>query len=692
MVVIIIAEKPDAMNHIAEALAEKNLAKKTSKSRISYYEFIRNGEKHIVVTAVGHLFNLKQIDNSNYPNFELEWMPSFKSKKSSFSERYYKTIQEVAKNNRDYELISSCDFDNEGSLIAERIIKLIFRRNDAKRMKFSTLTKIDLVNAYENMMPHLDWENIIAGETRHYLDYFYGINTSRALMSAIKKGSKRFAILSAGRVQAPTLVLLADREMEIRNFVPQAYWQIQSLLDDVVAFYEKDKIWSREEAEKILAECKNGKAIIDNVDKNKYLQHPPVPFNITSLQTEAYRLFGFSPQYTMSIAQKLYTSAMISYPRTSSEKVPEQLGYRTIIESLSRIKNYERLCKKLLMIPKLRPVEGKKIDPAHYAIVPTQEVPSDISHLSISARKIYDLVCRRFLSLFAKDAVKEVTQIVFDINGYKFLANGRRVLEKGWMEFYGPYSRFDEVILPDLKKGDELEVKKLEILDKETLPPSRYSQASIIKEMEALGLGTRATRSSILQTLYDRNYIVDRNIHVTDLGLKMALVIKKYVPDFADEKLTRSFEQELEEIIKGKGNKEKILNKAKIAVTKICNEFKQNEEDIGKELGEAIIQTQDNQSILGTCSKCGKDLKILYSPKTRKHFVGCTGYKDGCKNSYPLPHNALFKKLDKICDKCNTPMIQVIRRGKRPFNMCLDPKCETKADWGKTRKTKTVQQ
>jgi DNA topoisomerase-1 len=319
-------------------------------------------------------------------------------------------------------------------------------------------------------------------------------------------------------------------------------------------------------------------------------------------------------------------------------------------------------------------------DSAHEAIHPTVEPPRDFK-LSTPAQNIYDLICRRFLSLFAKDAVRESVEIVIDVDGNKFLANGRRTLEKGWMEFYGPYARFEETTLPDLEKGDKLDVKKLEMLDKETLPPPRYSQASIIKELEKRNLGTRATRSNILQTLYDRNYITDKIIRVTELGLKMAIVIKKYVPDFADEKLTRRFEQSLEKIMTGKEDKEKILNKAKKAVILICEEFKQNEDKIGKELGEAITQTQDSQTILGPCPKCGKDLKVLYSPKTRKHFVGCAGYKDGCRTAFPLPRNAMIKRMDKICDKCKTPIIQVIRRGRRSFRMCLDPNCETKSEW-----------
>ena len=731
MTTIIIAEKPDACTRIAKALAEKNLKKKQSKYEVDYYEFYRNRKKHIVVAAVGHLFNLKQKSKGwKYPVIDnIEWMPSFKAiKKSAFSEKYFRTIEEIAKNNHNSKLISAADYDNEGSVIAANIIKFIFNKNNAKRMKFSTLTKPDLIKAYEEMMPHLDWGNIESGTARHYLDYYYGVSTTRALTLAVKKMSPRFAILSTGRVQGPLLTILTEKELEIKRFKPKPYWQLQLILlingNKIIALYQKDKIWNKKDAEKIFKSCKGKPAIVNDIKKRKYKQNPPNPFNITSLQTESYRLFGYSPQQTLNIAQRLYTNAYISYPRTSSEKLPPQIGYKQILQALLKIKKYEKLCKKLLELKDLKPVEGKRTDPAHEAIHPTVEPPKDLNKLRGPAKKIYDLVCRRYFSHFAREAIRESMKVTILVNKHKFFTTGRRTVEKGWMEFYGPYAKFGEIILPDLEKGDKLDIKKLEMLSKETSPPPRYSQASIIKEMEKRGLGTRATRAAILQTLYNRNYVMDKSVKVTTLGLKVASSLKKYVPDFVDEKLTRKFEKDLEKIMEGKIKKEKVLRRAKKAVTKICDEFRKNEDKIGKGLGKAIVQTQNDKAILGVCPNCGGTLKILFSPFTKKRFVGCSsyskcklcgysksackckcpicgmekgkckcGWKDKkwnptCQTGYPLPHSASFQRLGKVCDKCNTPMIRVIRKGKRPFRMCLDPKCETKADWGKLKKEK----
>jgi DNA topoisomerase-1 len=725
--VIIIAEKPDAAARIAAALTEGKPKKSKSAHDVDYWEFERGGRRHLVVAAVGHLFGLKQDGKGwSYPVFDVKWAPAFSVRRASaFSKKYFMTLRDIATDGSEY--IIACDYDNEGSLIGWNVLRFICKRQNAKRMKFSTLTKPDLIKSYETMSKHLDWQNIECGLARHMLDFYYGINSSRALTLAIKKTSPRFAVLSAGRVQGPVLCMLAQREAEIARFKPKPYWQLRAHLVinglEIAASYVKAKIWKESEAKRIFASCDGKAAIVKDVVKKKNIQPPPAPFNITSLQTEAYRLFGYSPQQTLRIAQNLYTSAYVSYPRTSSEKLPVQIGYKEILTALSKIRKYAPLCKKLLALPELRPVEGKRTDPAHEAIRPTSECPK--RKLSGPAAKIYDLICRRFFSAFAKAATRESMRLALAVGKHRFTVTGRRTLEPGWMEFYGPYAKFDETVLPDMKPGDRISIKKLELLTKQTAPPPRFSQAAIIKEMERRRLGTRATRAQILQTLYDRNYIADKAIRVTDLGMKIAKTLRKYVPDFVDEKLTRKFELELERIFERKVKKEKVLADAKRTLVKICQKFRQHEAKIGKELGKAIIATQEDASMLGPCPGCGGSLKVMFSPWTKKKFVGCSSYsrckvcgfsKSACKCSchtcggikgkcmcnwkekgwtpsctrgYPLPHNASFQRLGKICEHCKTPIVQVIRKGKRPFRMCLAPDCETKKDWGKAGKAKT---
>jgi len=634
MTTIIICEKPDACMRISKSLSNGKFLVKESTYGVKYYEFKRGREKFISVAAVGHLFNLKQKGKGwYYPMFDLEWIPSFKARAiSAFSEKYYRTIEEVVSKHKNAKFISAADYDNEGSLIAYNILRFICNTNNAKRMKFSTLAKPDLIKSYETMEKKIDWQNIEAGLARHFLDYYYGINTSRALTLAIKKHAKRFSLLTAGRVQGPTLVMLAEKEKKISKFKPKPYWELKMGLmvgkNKITAEYENKKITNKKLAEKIFKECKKSKvAVIESVVKKKYKQSPPVPFNITSLQTDAYRYFGYSPRQTMQIAQKLYSSAYLSYPRTSSEKIPGSIDPVSILKALGKIKMYKKLVDKILAMKEIIPNEGKRIDPAHEAIHPTVEVSS---RLGSSNKKIYDLVCRRFLAIFAGPAMRESMKVTIRIGKHKFVTTGRRTIEKGWMEYYGPYAKHEEVIFPELKKGDKLKIKGLEKLSKETSPPPRYSQASIIKEMDKRGLGTRATRAGILETLYNRDYVVDRSIKVTELGMKIAAAIEKYVPDFADEKLTKRFEKDLEKIQAGKLKKETVLRRAKTAVIKISNEFKKAEDKIGKGLSEAIVKTQEEKITLGKCLDCGGELKILYSPWSKKKFVGCSNY-NRCK-------------------------------------------------------------
>ena len=688
MVVIIIAEKPDACKNIAKALAEGKIEKKKSSYDVEYYLFKRNRTLHVAVPAVGHLFNLKQkTRGSDYPVFEVEWVPSFiASKKSAFSEKYFRTIDEVVKkyNGRGkVEFISACDYDNEGSLIAANILRFICSATSARRMKFSTLAKPDIIKAYEHMLPHLDWENIECGEARHMLDFYWGVNTSRALMRAVKNHSSRFTILSAGRVQGPVLCLLAEREKEIEKFKPTPYWRIEARVKiqgkDFLAGFQKDKIWKEGEAKLIAESSKVREGVVREVRKKTQIQKPPPPFNITSLQTEAYRLFGFSPQQTLNIAQSLYERAFISYPRTSSEKLPESIDYVGILKSLSKISPYKSISGEILSKDEIKPAEGRKTDPAHEAIHPTVEIP-DLAKLSAQERKIYDLICRRFLACFGKNAKRESVRVIMDIGNNTFVLNGRRTVEEGWIRYYQPYANFDEVLLPEIEEGERVEVMEVRLVKKETQPPPRYSQASIIKEMEKRGLGTRATRAAILQTLYDRGYITGKSIRVTKLGMKIAETLKKHIPELVDEKLTRQFENDLEKIFLGKIKKERVINKARKHLSEIFANFRKREKSIGKMLENAIIESINEANYLGKCPNCGGELKKMFSPSSKKFFVGCSNYPK-CKTSYPLPAKARIEKTGKVCDKCSTPIVLVKRAGKRPFKMCLDPNCETKRKW-----------
>ena len=211
----------------------------------------------------------------------------------------------------------SCDLDIEGELIGMNILKYLCKQENGKRMKFSTLTKQDLVKAYENASEHIEWGMAIAGDTRHKLDFYYGINLSNALTKSIKKAGM-FRMLSIGRVQGPALRIIVEKEKEISKFKPEPYWQIECGFQikeaNVKALHEKDKIWEKEESEKIFEKIKDRDGSVKETKKRETTQNPPAPFDLTTLQTEAYRHFGTSPKMTLSIAQELYTAGASILP------------------------------------------------------------------------------------------------------------------------------------------------------------------------------------------------------------------------------------------------------------------------------------------------------------------------------------------------------------------------------------------
>jgi len=675
---LIISEKPQAAQRIAEALAEGSIDK-ISKRGAYWFEFERNGKKCLCVPAVGHLFVLdtKKSKGWEYPTFDVHWVPTCTRKGSEYTKKYLGNLQELSKGVDEF--IVSTDYDIEGEVIGFNILRFLCKTTKAKRMKFSTLTKSDLVEAYDNAMPTVDRGQAEAGLTRHFLDFFWGINTTRALTLAMRKFlRRRFTVVSSGRVQSPTLKILVDRELEIKKFVAIPFWQLHLHClhgsETLIAVYEKDKVWEKTEAQQVFDTCTGKDAVVQQIKKRSYKNLPPTPFDTTSLQTESYRCFGLSPTETMAVAEALYNQALISYPRTSSQKLPAKIGLKKILQNLSKNPSFKNICQELLSKGKLKPREGKRTDPAHVAIYPTGERPKA---LNATQQKMYNLIVKRFLALFGEPAIREAVAVVLDVSGRKFLLSGIRTIEPGWTNYYKEFVRLKEQLLPALNKGDVLKNKKLEILDKETQPPKRYTQGSIVKQMEKLGLGTKATRANILQTLYNRSYIKGKTIEVTGFGERVADVLEKFCPRIISVELTRKFEDEMELVRQLKKERETVVGEVKGLLTETMAEFKDKEEDIGKALAEAYESYEKKESYLGKCLDCDGDLRIIVNPKTRKRFCGCSNYSKGCRFSTPLPQRGSVKALDKTCEECGFPLIAV-RFRRKWFESCLNMKCKTK--------------
>ncbi len=769
MQTLVVTEKPNVAERIANSLGK---AVRRSHGGVSYYEV---GDI-MVAPAVGHIFGLREKDAEGwkYPVFNIEWVPSYQvSKTSDYTKKYLDNIRHLSKGCGRF--VNACDYDVEGEVIGYNVIKYGCGQEptgDAvARVKFSTLTGEAIVKAFEKMGP-IDHGLADAGISRHILDWYWGINLSRALSSAARRG-RRFTTLSIGRVQGPTLRILAERERSIAAFRSEKYWEVEMLCHkelDFSAMYEAGKLafslkeapdvqavskgyealgllaageslsevvkdssddsverwvarsgrghsWSMtleredkeetlkmkpdvegaveirlwveadvndpaqlnifrgelhsaEAAQKVKDNC-GPTAIVSDVGSKRYRQPAPYPFDLTTLQTEAYRHFGIDPRETLQVAQDLYTNAYISYPRTSSQQIPDDIDCRKIIDSLSRQEEYGGLCGQLLAGKKLAPAKGGKTDPAHPAIHPTGEAPVK---LDAHHRKIYDLVVRRFLAAFGEDAVRQTVTVRLLNNGEPFTAKGNTTVERGWHVYYGPYAKFEENELPPLAKGDTVLAKDVIVHAKETKPPKRYTPASIIREMEKHNIGTKATRSQIVDILFKRGYVNGKSLEVSKLGLSVVDALSKYCPDVISVELTRRFEEEMDSIMEGKMTPEKVIGDGKDALTKILATFKENESKIGDALVESIIDGRRQASNVGKCPKCGSDLAIR-SSKLGSLFVGCSGWPK-CTHTWPLPKGELKKGGD--CKECGYSTVEG-KAGRRKYALCVNPQCPTRS-------------
>jgi len=682
---LIITEKPDAAKRIAEALDSQGKPKKLKENGVPYFVAQRNREL-VVVPALGHLYTIvhERGKRNYYPVFNFRWAPRHLAERGAKAIRNW--VETFSKLSHDAdEFVAACDYDIEGSLIGYCILKFACgdKETSAKRMKFSTLMKSELEKAYEEPLPHLDFSLIEAGRTRHEVDWLYGINLSRALTLAARRWSGRYSTLSTGRVQGPALQFLATREKAIRSFVPTPYWQINAeveILNSVIeAEYERKRIETRAEADAVVHACAGKTGEVMKVEVRKVHQKPPIPFDVGTLQREAYSLFGYTPRRTLGIAQRLYLDALISYPRTSSQKLPPIIDYRKILNSLKRQSGYKRLASKLLKKEELKPREGAKQDPAHPAVYPTGNLPE--KPLGIPEKRVWDLIVRRFMAVFGEEALKESLKVRLEVNNNAFFLRGRRILKEGWMEFYKPYVRAEEVLLPPIKEGDKVRLRRVIREDKFTCPQPRYNPSSLLKKMEELGIGTKATRADIIQTLYNRGYVRDERIVVSELGFDVIDVLGRYAPAVTSAKLTQELEGKMEQIQNNRMKRETVLAEVVERLKPQLEQFKENEEPIGEALTKATKRARIQERIVAKCPNCGTGkLMIIYSRKTRKRFIGCSNYFKGlCNTSFPLPQRGTVKPTGNNCKACGWPQVLVWLRGRRPWNLCFNPDCSLKS-------------
>jgi len=673
---LVIAEKPTAAKRIAEALDENSNPSEIKKRGVSYFECVRNECTLLVVYALGNLFELKQTEKGwTYPRLEVEWVPKYEVvKKATNVKPIINLIKGLSKDIDTF--VVATDYDIEGSLIGFLTLKYACKTDPkkARRMIFSNLTKAELQTSYENISPELDFPLIEAGWFRHEVDWLYGINFTRALTLAIKNTAGWFKIISTGRVQGPSLAFVAERNREINLHVPIPFWglsiQGEHNGEPLEIEYSKNRIEFKHDAVNIVKDLQNTHGVVRSVNKKQSTLSPPAPFNLSGLQSEAYRHFGFKPSRTLALAQKLYLDALISYPRTSSQKIPESIDTQEIIKNLGKIKTYKNLTAELLKKKKLIPIQGEKTDPAHPAIHPTGNKPGK---LTPSEKKLYDLIVRRFLALFADSSIKESLRVDIECGEYLLFLRGLIVLTQGWMKFYDPYAKSNERELPLIKEGDTIELKQISIEDKFSSAPSYYNPSSLMKVLEKENLGTKSTRACIVDSLKSRGYTLNDRFELSTLGYTTFETLHQYMPMMLSAEFTRQLEEEMDSIRFEKREREQALVSAKENLLELLRRFQKQEEEIGNALVSGLQRFWKEKQELGDCPKC-KDgrLIVIKSPKTGKRFVGCSNYKEGgCDQTFPLPQKGEIVPLERFCEHCGYQMFKVVSR-RRGWETCVN--------------------
>ncbi len=614
---MIVAEKPKAADKIAKALGKP---RKCSRYGVPYWILDSNGKRIVVAPSAGHLFG-PYTDKRGFPVYEFEWRPLWEFEKGAgFLRKFYNLLSWVLPRGRIY--INACDYDIEGSLIGYMIIEAFGDVRRAYRMKFSSLSPVEIRNAYAKLDP-LDVEMVEAGRARHEMDWLWGINVSRALMHAVRAITGRRIILSAGRVQTPTLVEAARRWREKNLAVPIPFFNLSLTLRS--GLYEFNAVpyeWRPETRSEALEAARRlrreGKLTVVDTERASYTVKPPPAFNLGDLQAEAARLYGYSPMKTQKLAEDLYLDALISYPRTNSQKLPPTIDYASIINGLSRHPSIAPLARRLLRETKgrLKPVQGRKDDPAHPAIHPTGQVPDQLDR---DHWRIYDLVVRRFLAAFAPPARISRTKLVTrDSRGLYYVSKGVTVEYEGWFHYY-PFLKPEGEYVPLLEPGVTVEIRSVTVKSRWQAHAPPLSKTDLLKWMEAQNIGTEATRARIIEILFQRGYLEaqGRKTIVTDLGMIVAEIVEELFPDLATPDLTRRFEAMLEAIREGRTRREDVIRETIAALDRLLEEYRRRVEVVGSRLAQALGLVEPEEK----CVICGREVAVREpAPLCRLHY------------------------------------------------------------------------
>lgn len=639
MKTLVITEKHSVSRNMAKVLGCRSKKK-------GYFE----GDGYIVTWAVGHLATLKMPEEYDlaFKRWKMEDLPILPEKMLlkpvQQTQDQYEIVKKLMHSKDVNEIICATDAGREGELIFRYIYSLAGCTKPVQRLWISSLTDSAIEQGFAKLRPGSYFDNLYdAARCRSEADWLVGLNATRAF--TVQHGT----MLSVGRVQTPTLALLVYRENDIQKFVPQDYWEV--LVDYAEGFWGK---WKGDgegrTLKKVVAEGVQQKVygktgFVQDVKQEKRKESPPLLYDLTELQRDGNKKFGYSAQQVLDLAQRLYEKKLITYPRTNSRYLSKDIDTLEIVAHLRGYERYTERIKQAGWTLQGRNINENKITD-HHAIIPTGEK----GKMTVEEEKVFDLVARRFCCGFFPDHLYKVKTITAEIEQEIFISKGKAVTQQGWKELYAKASATaieaernnkpgqdqdqeqEQQLLPDLNKGDAVNVRDVKLKQKQTKPPSRYTDASILSAMENAGklvndeelrermqengLGTPATRASIIERLLKVGYVERKGKTLVPTVKGMALV--EMMPDtLKSPELTGSWEKKLYDIERGKLKPDQYIDDIKgytREIVKLAGESK----------SKAIAP--GNRHALGLCPVCGG--AVIENTKG----YGCSFWKkSGCK-------------------------------------------------------------
>ena len=636
--ILVLAEKPSVGRDIAKVL-------KSNVNKGAYIE----GSKYVVTWALGHLVGLQDPENydEKYKHWSMETLPMLpKNMKLTVLKKTSKQFYEVKKllNRNDIEeIVIATDAGREGELVARWIIEKVGVKKPIKRLWISSQTDKAILEGFRNLKSGSEYENLYkAAVCRAEADWIVGLNATRALTC------KYNAQLSAGRVQSPTLAMIVDREEEIKNFKPKTFYTINAKSNDInFQWVNKDnnlRIFDEEYANKIINKVQGENAKIVSITETPKKRFSPALYDLTELQRDANKIWGYSAKQTLSIMQRLYENhKILTYPRTDSRYISTDI-VPTIPERLRAISIGEyRLAATEILKNRINSnksfVDNSKVSD-HHAIIPTEQKPN-LSNLSSEERHIYDLVIKRFLSVLMPPFEYIQTNIKADIKGESFVAKGKVIKSKGWKALYDKdFSEDDskeddlkEQVLPKMSEGDVISINKVDINKGETKPPARFNEGTLLSAMEnpqkyvnvnkeaaktlneTGGLGTVATRADIIEKLFN-SFVIEKKgkeIVPTSKGKQLIDLVPN---ELKSPLLTAKWENRLDGISKGKDNPNAFIKEmrnyaiALVEAVKNDNSRFVHDNKTGKKCpncGKYLLEVKGKNGVMNVCQdrECG---------------------------------------------------------------------------------------